>query len=123
MNEVSEETIIDVYYQYRDRKMTSAEVKRTRMQIRQLVEGGYTLEEVERALKYVILNPPPNGFYSFGFLNHVIGEVLIKIAIKENKPPDKTSFDVPIINNEDVVQSNKEKFNKKSSKVKGTLDF
>jgi hypothetical protein len=118
-----EAKIIDIYYKYKEKKMTPAEVKRTRMQIRQLLDSGYNFEEIEKALNYIIVNPPPNGFYSFGFLNHVIGEILIKIAIKESKPPDKVSFDVPITQNEDIIESNKDKVKRKNTKVKGTLDF
>lgn len=110
--------IMDIFYQYREKKMTPAECSKTMKQINELEASGYSLDDIENALRYTINHPPKDGFHSFGFLLFTIGETLTKLKLDDLKfiQPEERPFEECI---EEAMEDNRKKYEKSKAQVKG----
>jgi hypothetical protein len=86
-----------------------------------LINAGFSSDDIIKGIDWLIANPPRNGFSSLGYLSYVLDDILIVIKANEIKQSIIQDYNqyIDLCKNEQF--SNVEKFQQQSKpKVKGS---
>lgn len=85
MARTESQVIADYFYNAKNIKTTPAQYRLTLGQAKQLLDSGYSKDEIKDSIDYLIENPPEKGFFSLGFLSYCINNVLSQIKKNETR--------------------------------------
>ena len=90
--------------------------------VKSLIETGYTKQQIESVIDYLVDHPPRNGFHSMGFIQYVIEETLAKIKVKQYENT-QSFFEATTEAENDSSNANKYISNKPNPLIKGGVKF
>ncbi len=66
-------------------KYTPTDIKRVMKNVKDLMNAGYTEEELLNIIDYAFDNQPPSGIYSFGYIISIKDKALNEVRLKAEK--------------------------------------
>lgn len=113
-NPTTAKDIAIYFFKSINKKAKSKDYAITIKQAKYLIDLGYSLEDIALAIDYYVENPPPNGFYSLGYLNKSMEVALVekKLDIEKQKLKEMESEQK---NRGEINEKNREKIRRNNS--------
>lgn len=112
--------LVLLFYEKTGLKFLNKDIMIAVKKAKDLLNAGYTYDEIKDTIEYCVENPPEKGIYSFGFIVHEINKVTTILKsrnkqIKRETAVDKTQFNDYGLSN--VSNKDKIKVKKEESKI------
>lgn len=108
--------LVLLFYEKTGLKFLNKDIMIAVKKAKDLLNAGYTYDEIKDTIEYCVENPPEKGIYSFGFIVHEINKVTTILKsrnkqIKRETAVDKTQFNdygLSNVSNKDKIKAKKE---------------
>lgn len=112
--------LVLLFYEKTGLKFLNKDIMIAVKKAKDLLNAGYTYDEIKDTIEYCVENPPEKGIYSFGFIVHEINKVTTILKsknkqIKREAAVDKSKFNDYGLGN--VSNKDKIKVKKDESKI------
>ena len=81
----SAKELVLLFYDKTGLKFTNKDIMIAIKNAKNLLNAGYTYDEIKDTIEYCVANPPEKGIYSFGFIVYEINKVLALLKAKNKK--------------------------------------
>ena len=81
----SAKELVLLFYDKTGLKFTNKDIMIAIKNAKNLLNVGYTYDEIKDTIEYCVANPPEKGIYSFGFIVYEINKVLALLKAKNIK--------------------------------------
>ena len=78
----SAKELVLLFYDKTGLKFTNKDIMIAIKNAKNLLNVGYTYDEIKDTIEYCVANPPEKGIYSFGFIVYEINKVLALLKAK-----------------------------------------
>ncbi len=89
----SAKELVLLFYNKTGLRYTNKDIMIAVKNAKNLLNVGYTHEEIESVINYCVENQPENGIYSFGFIVYEMNKVLAKLKSKEKQIKQTEALD------------------------------
>jgi len=102
------------FFTLKNAKTTPAMMRMSIGQARNLINAGYTENEISDCILYTFNHPPRSGFKSIGWLSYTIADTLNKVKVMKMKQEqiEKPKAETTLV---DVKELNKNKVSKENA--------
>lgn len=114
----SAKELVLLFYEKTGLRYTNKDIMIAIKNAKNLLNVGYTYEEIKNTIEYCVDNPPKNGIYSFGFIVHEISKVVTLLKSKQKEAKIIQALDKNKFSNYGLEEvSNKDKIKPREVKI------
>lgn len=114
----SAKELVLLFYEKTGLRYTNKDIMIAIKNAKNLLNVGYTYEEIKNTIEYCVDNPPKNGIYSFGFIVHEISKVVTLLKSKQKEAKNTQALDKNKFSNYGLEEvSNKDKIKPREVKI------
>lgn len=114
----SAKELVLLFYEKTGLRYTNKDIMVAIKNAKNLLNVGYTYEEIKNTIEYCVDNPPKNGIYSFGFIVHEINKVVTLLKSKQKEAKTTQALDKNKFSNYGLEEvSNKDKIKPREVKI------
>lgn len=114
----SAKELVLLFYEKTGLRYTNKDIMIAIKNAKNLLNVGYTYEEIKNTIEYCVDNPPKNGIYSFGFIVHEISKVVTLLKSKQKEVKATQALDKHKFSNYGLEEvSNKDKMKPREFKI------
>lgn len=114
----SAKELVLLFYEKTGLRYTNKDIMIAIKNAKNLLNVGYTYEEIKNTIEYCVDNPPKNGIYSFGFIVHEINKVVTLLKSKQKEVKTTQALDKNKFSNYGLEEvSNKDKIKPREVKI------
>lgn len=114
----SAKELVLLFYEKTGLRYTNKDIMIAIKNAKNLLNVGYTYEEIKNTIEYCVDNPPKNGIYSFGFIVHEISKVVTLLKSKQKEAKITQALDKNKFSNYGLEEvSNKDKIKPREAKI------
>ena len=114
----SAKELVLLFYEKTGLRYTNKDIMIAIKNAKNLLNVGYTYEEIKNTIEYCVDNPPKNGIYSFGFIVHEINKVVTLLKSKQKETKTTQALDKNKFSNYGLEEvSNKDKIKPREVKI------
>lgn len=123
MHEINKQavSIAQYFYNKTNKKPTVVLMKTTIGQAKNLLNTGFTMQDIEQGIDWCVSHPPKNGFNSLGWLCYELNNILPKIKAKAIK--DELENNTPIAHNTQDYVIQQHQVKNSQERVSDDFDF
>ena len=114
----SAKELVLLFYEKTGLRYTNKDIMIAIKNTKNLLNVGYTYEEIKNTIEYCVDNPPKNGIYSFGFIVHEISKVVTLLKSKQKEAKITQALDKNKFSNYGLEEvRNKDKIKPREVKI------
>lgn len=114
----SAKELVLLFYEKTGLRYTNKDIMIAVKNAKNLLNVGYTYDEIKNTIEYCVANPPEKGIYSFGFIVYEINKVLAILNAKNKQIKDTQALDKNKFSNYGLQEvSNKDKMKPRETKI------
>lgn len=114
----SAKELVLLFYEKTGLRYTNKDIMIAVKNAKNLLNVGYTYDEIKNTIEYCVENQPEKGIYSFGFIVHEINKVLAMLKAKNKQIKSTQALDKNKFSNYGLQEvSNKDKIKPRETKI------
>lgn len=114
----SAKELVLLFYEKTGLRYTNKDIMIAVKNAKNLLNVGYTYDEIKNTIEYCVENQPEKGIYSFGFIVHEINKVTTMLKAKNKQIKDTQALDKNKFSNYGLQEvSNKDKIKPRETKI------
>lgn len=114
----SAKELVLLFYEKTGLRYTNKDIMIAVKNAKNLLNVGYTYDEIKNTIEYCVENQPEKGIYSFGFIVHEINKVTTMLKAKNKQIKSTQALDKNKFSNYGLQEvSNKDKIKPRETKI------
>jgi hypothetical protein len=114
----SAKELVLLFYEKTGLRYTNKDIMIAVKNAKNLLNVGYTYDEIKNTIEYCVENQPEKGIYSFGFIVHEINKVTTMLKAKNKQIKNTQALDKNKFSNYGLQEvSNKDKIKPRETKI------
>lgn len=114
----SAKELVLLFYEKTGLRYTNKDIMIAVKNAKNLLNVGYTYDEIKNTIEYCVENQPEKGIYSFGFIVHEINKVTTMLKAKNKQIKSTQALDKNKFSNYGLQEvSNKDKMKPRETKI------